>query len=359
MPDPSFQFDSDALKKHTQDIEAVVERLRKFYDAPDASGLAFVATEWNRLLEESEREGAEHQRELLKDDYLWYRTLQNYEQEYRRQIAEFLDRVRHERKSEFARTSFARRPADDAVGKLELALSEVSGTINLAMPGRVRREGSGSVTLVWQDRGEQPDAELFWEPEGERIGLRSAIASGLRYSARLSHDDVSFFTGSLIDEICNVHELEIPEFHYERGLAFREPPARLRWERSETTLAGSDELPEWMTDEGPAPKELELEHAVSGRDPVLAELIDRVLCAAALEDHYQSEKLSREERAQRVSAVEQLVNAVAQRVGTPREEVVRLFAPALVDRQSRAEGRAECAANTSALQFLLSQLTEH
>jgi len=350
-------FHSKALQKHAGEIEKLAEKLRALYDVRDTSGVGYVAGEWNRLFDAGRSEGSTQEREALKQDYLWYLTLDRCQQEYRQQLHGFLERLRHERAREFARTSFAHRAREDALGKLELALSEASGTINLAMPEHVRREGQGAVTIQW--RGAQgTEAELSWYPDGERIDLREALSSGLRHSARLDPADVSFFTDHLIDEIRNVHELELPEFHYEQGLRSRQPPSRLLWTRSTTTPARPAELPESLAQGTRAPQALELELALGGADPELAELIDRVLCAAAAEDYAASEKLTPAERARRAAAVEELVTAVARRAGIPDREVVRLFAPVLVDHPSSAGGPAECAANARALQFLLTQLTE-
>ncbi len=351
----AIPFRSKALQEHTGDIESIVATLHKHFHVPDTSGLAYVATEWNRLLGQAADNDVAPQRELLKKDYLWYRTLDKYGDEYRQQIGDFLERVRKQHEGDFARTSFAERPGA-AIAKLELALSEASGTLNLAMPEHVRRQGHGTVTLRWQGPDTEPDAEVRWEPSEPPIGLRRALYSGLRNSASLGHSDVTFFARRLIDEIRNVHELELPEFAYQSGLGRGQPPAELHWIKSTTSLADAKELPEWIQHETSAPAELQLEHAVSGKDPVLAELIDRVLCAAALEDYSQVEKHASEER---VRAVEELVTVVARSVAVPREEVAALFAPIVVDHQPRARGSDECAANTHALQFLLGQLTEH
>jgi hypothetical protein len=351
IKDPSSdQFRGDAIRK-------LSEELGKYFEMRGPPGLdRAIAGHWNETLGQRE-DAARQEREALTQDYRWYLALGGHQQAYREQLREFLKRCQE--RPGFEKTTCARRGMDDAIDRLELGVSDIASTIELGMPEKVRQQGCGTVSLGWNGAKDEPDAELLWEAGVRPIRLRPTAAHGLRTSGQLDDEDVRFFTHHLVREVLEVHELELPDFHYPDGLKYCEPPRQLEWSRSRVPPVETKELPEWMRDEQPAPGALVTEMELGRQSPELAELVDQVLCSGARAGHADFSKLSEEQRAQRAQAVGTLVDAVAARARLSREDVVEILVPLMIERQAHAKGPEECAANTAAVAYLLEHLSEH
>ena len=153
---------------------------------------------------------------------------------------------------------------------------------------------------------------------------------------------------------------------YPKGLPQNIAPPQLDWRRLQVRTI-SDDVPEWLESGGDAPLEemLDVETRLEHEAPELARLLDYLICAAAIEDHQRrahvqpNDNSENENDAERIGAVESLMQAVAQQTGRTVEEIAAPFAPRLAARQPCAGSPEECAANSEALAFLYAQLTGH
>jgi hypothetical protein len=289
-------------------------------------------------------------REGLEETYRWLSQLSAPCVTHRKRLRQFLQQCN---------ASLEHQQLNELIEPLERVLSAVTTTFELRMPREIRRQKQGVILLAWLVGNN--DAEIQWQSArapDRSLHLRSAIKSAFSIiEGGFTLPSVDDLVDQLVDEVARRHELCFPGFSYPDDLKKDELPQRLLWKRLETQSHPPEELPEWMRNIEKAPLELpsEFELDIERRDAELAAILERVICAAAKQDwasRHQAETPSRQ--AEQTSAVETLVDAMAERMQCPPDEVAAIFIPRLLHHRSR--NHEECSANAHALHFLWSQL---
>src|SRR5439155_4328050 len=99
---------------------------------------------------------------------------------------------------------------EEAVRRLKLALSGITGEIEQVMPDDAVRKGEGRVKLRWEK--DPFDAAITWEGGTGEVRLRDAATHSFAAYARLPAPDVAYFSDRVVEEVASEHRLAPPDF---------------------------------------------------------------------------------------------------------------------------------------------------
>lgn len=335
---------ADFVMSHWDLIQKIVQKLLAFKarraKIQATAGVAQVEAEWNAAL--TGEESNERNLEGLKKTYAWLTALASPSNEYRERLGDFLRGIKFDR--QIASGSF-----DEQLGDLEQAFSTVTTKIELKMPEEVCRNGVGEIHLEYPSN----DVSFRWQGNlsGPPLLLRKLVNTALAPSPRFTGQCAEAVATCLVKSIHATENLPLPNLYYPAGSKTLDPQ-KLLWRRAKPPeLKVPARLPKWMQENQFAPSEAEID--LFQNDAELADMLEIVATKAALLD-WQAQQAGKDAPA---SAVQSLGQALVQRSGLTKAEIVALLTPKLFDRQQRVASAQECAANTNAIDLLWAEIS--
>lgn len=320
----------------------------------DESTLRVLASEWNEVRTEESEGSRQANLNAFQANYLWQKTLERDQNASRAMLKERLLHWKGLDATGFTRSTLATLEMSVAIDRLEIVFADLVSSLELAMPTNTRRAGAGRVALKWS----ADDVALSWAGGEQSLSLRSLLKEAVREGASLRAVDEAFLIPAILREFREGNACLLADYSF--ALADQNAPENMHWKRHDPELIASNDLPGWlasgdMPSVQPMPKQLGIEADLLDADGRLAEVVDETLCAAARLDFQSREGGDSDERS---SAVDSLLTRVAMALKIPREDVAGIFVPLLMHQQQTATTRS-CAANTTALAYLLEQTRSH
>ncbi len=344
---------------HATEVEHLMEGFRLYFaELPSfgaAQGFAHFVDTWNRAYERDDLNDLA-QRQFLVDTFRWLRQRKKTEDSYRARLEKFVASALEV--EQLRQSSFGREAATERLNRIETALAGLGRGLEELQPADVARKGAGRLYARWDDN----DAQFSWQTTFESsVSLRAAATQAFSLYGEFPMQAAASLAAVFVQNVRMNHFVLPPNFEFPEELHEGAAPTYWEWAPAAADLS-NEVLPAWIFNrergEGfPNPSELEMR----SRNPELADLLDKLLIEAALADvadQQQAAMLAEHEQATAPSAIEQLIEAVAFACDRSTGEVAEFFDRSLRGLQANVGSPEQCHANTEALRFLWSQLSE-
>jgi hypothetical protein len=352
------------LKRYQGEIKVVAEQLKGYLDKAFAryagDGLVQLAV----MVRDAVEKGALHgkRREFLLNSYRWLRSRATAKEVYHKEVELFLEDCL--RADQFQKTSAAAAPRSEVVARLELAFSGIGHAIAKKKPAQAGKEKKGTVRLSWTGFAtQQEDAEVSWLNGLLAVkSLRGTAAHSFSVYGRLPEAEPQLFAHQVVRELAQWRSVPIPNFTCPKRQAESGPPPMLNWCEPEQRPAADEDFPAWMfkAQESKLPTDAELAYFDS--ESSLGVSVDRLLAIASRIDQDQEQAARHRKEKGALAPEERAVMALGKELARlanhPLDRIAEIFRELAENRPAKTKSPRECADNTSALAFLLEQVTE-